>query len=58
MTGPRKSNEVGLHVVGYVEEELRRIVGGVDHRDRVFAEALLILLQRTEPVDRPWTGLR
>ena len=48
----RKANEAGLHVVGYVEAELTRIIestnaDGTSHRERVFAEALLILLERT-----------
>jgi hypothetical protein len=48
----RKANEAGIHVVGYVEDELARIIenhghGTISHKDRVFAEALLILLKRT-----------
>ena len=48
----RKANEAGIHVVGFVEDELARIVegnnlSGTRHADRVMAEALLILLART-----------
>jgi hypothetical protein len=50
-TKKRKANEAGIHVVGYVEEELTRIAdrstGFCTHTERVFAEALLILLKRT-----------
>jgi hypothetical protein len=48
----RKANEAGIHVVGYVESELARIVEsnnalGTTHAERVIAEALLILLKRS-----------
>jgi hypothetical protein len=47
----RKANEAGIHVAGYVEDELARIVETnnltTTHPERVFAEALLILLKRS-----------
>jgi hypothetical protein len=48
----RKANEARIHVVGYVEDELKRIAERrtdlvSSHSERVFAEALLILLTRT-----------
>lgn len=45
----RKGNESGIHVVGYVEDELKRIVFDLSktHAERVMAEAMLILLART-----------